>query len=33
VFLPLSSHEVRNARTGVQFISIPPHTFSDWPVI
>src|SRR5688572_28190728 len=33
VFLPFSSHEVRNAWKRVQFISIPPHTFSDWPVI
>src|SRR5690242_5499416 len=31
--LPFSSHEVCNAWMRIQFISIPPHTFSDWPVI
>ena len=33
VFLPFSSFEVRDTWMGGQFISIPPHTFSDWPVI
>jgi len=33
MFMPFSRHEIRHARQRVQFISIPPHTLSDWPVI
>jgi hypothetical protein len=33
MFLPFSDQEIRHARQRVQFISIPPHTLSDWPVI
>src|SRR5215208_6025862 len=33
MFMPFSSSEIRDAQQRVQFISIPPHTLSDWPVI